>query len=92
MEGQGGCSAITLSHNGRFLLTGSEHGDVRLWEMRSRDLISPFKEHSLRITNICLFESDTVALTSSLDRSILTWDLRSEVCLNLPHKIMIILF
>lgn len=78
---QGEVSAITLSHNNRFLLTGGEHGEIRLWEMRSRELVSHFKEHTQRVTGLCLFESDTMLSSSSKDRSILRWDLRTEVWL-----------
>ncbi len=76
---QGEVSAICLSHNGRFLLSGGEHGEIRLWEMRSRELVSHFKEHTQRVTSLMLFESDTTAISSSKDRSILRWDLRTEV-------------
>lgn len=72
-------TAITLSHNNRFLLTGGEHGEIRLWEMRSRELVSHLKEHTQRVTGLCLFESDTTLSSSSKDRSILRWDLRTEV-------------
>ncbi|CAM9155645.1 unnamed protein product [Ectocarpus fasciculatus] len=75
---QGEVSAIVLSHNNRFLLTGGEHGEIRLWEMRSRDLVSHMKEHTQRVTGLQLFESDTTLSSSSKDRSILRWDLRTE--------------
>jgi len=31
---KGGVTAIALSHNGRFIVTGGAEGDVRLWELR----------------------------------------------------------
>lgn len=74
----GGVTAMALSHNRRFLLTGGVLGEVRLWELRSRELISHLKEHKLNVTQIKLSEDDTVALSCSRDRCILRWDLRSE--------------
>eukprot|EP00605_Chrysophyceae_sp_TOSAG23-4_P001584 GSChrysophyteH1.ASY1.ANO1.1739.1 assembled CDS len=74
----GGVLAMTLSHNNRFILTGGPAGEVRLWELRTRDLISHLKEHVSRVTSLVLSEDDTFAITASRDRCILRWDLREE--------------
>lgn len=74
-----GITAIRLSHNMRFLLSGGMNGEVRLWELRSRELISHMKEHTQRITDIVIFPDDTAAMTASRDRCIMHWDLREEV-------------
>lgn len=74
----GGVTAIALSHNGRFLLTGGPGGEVRLWEMKSRELISHLKEHVQKITSLTLFDDDSMAISASRDRCILRWDLRTE--------------
>lgn len=71
-------TAICLSHNNRFILSGGLYGEIRLWEMRSRELISHLKEHGQKITTLALFPDDTQAISASRDRSILRWDLRSE--------------
>ncbi len=59
-------------------MSGGIQGELRLWEMRSRELISHLKEHAQIVTNIVIFPDDTQALSSSRDRNILRWDLRSE--------------
>jgi cilia- and flagella-associated protein 52 len=74
----GGVLSMTLSHNRRFILTGGPSGEVRLWELRTRDLISHLKEHVSRVTSLVLSEDDTFAITASRDRCILRWDLRDE--------------
>ena len=74
----GGVTALALSHNKRFLLTGGVGGEVRLWELRSRELISHLKEHAQKITALALFNDDTMAVSASRDRSLLRWDLKSE--------------
>lgn len=76
---QGGVTALALSHNRRFLLTGGSQGDIRLWELRTRELISHLKEHGQKITTLALFEDDSMAVSGSRDRCILRWDLRMEV-------------
>eukprot|EP00981_Chlorochromonas_danica_P015335 scaffold11736_cov159-Ochromonas_danica.AAC.1 len=75
---QGGVSALVLSHNRRFLLSGAPSGDLRLWELRTRELISHLKEHKQRVHALKLRQDDTIAISGSRDRCILTWDLRSE--------------
>lgn len=76
---QGGVTALVLSHNRRFILSGGPAGEVRLWELRSRELISHLKEHKQKITALALFQDDTLCLSGSRDRCILRWDLKSEV-------------
>lgn len=68
-----------MSHNGRFFITGAETGEIRMWEMRTRELVSSLKEHKQRVTSLALFSDDTIAVSASKDRCILRWDLRQEV-------------
>ena len=53
-------------------------GDIRVWEIRSRELISHLKEHNSRVTKIKLFPDDTHLLSCARDKSILCWDLKAE--------------
>lgn len=65
--------------NSRFLISGGEEGDLRVWELRTRDLISNLSgEHTAAITGVQLFANDQFAASVSRDRSLLTWDLRQE--------------
>ena len=74
----GGVTALALSHNRRFIVTGGPGGEVRLWELRTRDLVSHLKEHVQRVTSLALVDDDTMVLSASRDRCILRWDLRME--------------
>lgn len=71
-------TALCVSHNNRFLLTGGSQGEVRLWELRSRELISHLKEHTGVVKSLALFDDDATALSTSRDRCCLRWDLRQE--------------
>ena len=33
-------------------------GEVRVWELRNRDLVSHLKEHTKRVTGVKVFEDD----------------------------------
>lgn len=35
----GGVTSLALSHNQRFIVTGGVEGELRVWELRSRDLV-----------------------------------------------------
>lgn len=74
----GGVTGIAISKNMRFIVSGGEEGDVRVWELRSRELVSHLKEHSLSVTSVAIFDDDAHAITCSRDRSLLCWDLRAE--------------
>lgn len=63
------------STNQRFIVSGGASGDVRVWDIRKRDLVSHLKEHTMGVTDLVLFEDDIHLLSCSRDRSFLCWDL-----------------
>lgn len=75
---RGGVASITLSANRRFAVSGGASGDIRVWELRSRDLIAQFTEHTSAVTGLTLYLDDTHMLSCSKDRSFLCWNLRSQ--------------
>lgn len=75
---RGGVASIILSTNRRFAVSGGASGDIRVWELRSRDLIAQFTEHTSVVTGLTLYLDDTHMLSCSKDRSFLCWDLRSQ--------------
>lgn len=74
----GGVTALRLSNNMRYVITGGENGEVRVWEMRMRQLVSHLKEHTRAVTKIVLFDDDIHAISCSRDKSFLCWDLRQD--------------
>lgn len=73
---RGGVTALAVARNMRFAVTGGEGGEVRLWELRTRELVSHLKEHSARVTAIALYADDAHALSVARDKCLLCWDLR----------------
>ena len=65
-----------MSHNRKFVVSGGEEGEVRVWEIRTREMILHLKQHSMAVTSLCVFDDDSQIITASRDRSILRWDLR----------------
>jgi len=73
-----GVTTLCISHNFKFLATGGYSGDVRVWEIRSRELISHLKEHTSSVTKVEVFDDDIHLLSCARDKSILCWDLKNE--------------
>lgn len=46
---------MCLSLNLKFFCSGGNEGDVRIWEMRTREMVSHLKEHTHRVTKVLKF-------------------------------------
>ena len=75
---KGGVTTICFSNNKKFLCSGGTEGEVRIWETRSKDMVSHLKEHIQKVTKVSLFKNDLHLLTTAKDKSILIWDLAKE--------------
>lgn len=51
---KGGVYSICISKNLKFFATGGDQGEVRVWEMRSREMVSHLKEHTSCVTKVKL--------------------------------------
>lgn len=49
---KGGVYSICLGKNLKFFCSGGNEGEVRVWEMKSREMVSHLKEHTSRITKV----------------------------------------
>ena len=47
-----GVTAVCLSYNSKFICSGGGDGEVRVWEIRSRELVSHLKEHTSKVTKV----------------------------------------
>ncbi len=47
-----GVTAIDFSHNFKFIASGGMEGEIRIWEIKSRELIAHLKEHTSKITKV----------------------------------------
>lgn len=73
-----GVTSLTSSRNKKFLVSGGEHGEVRVWEIRTREMIVNLKQHTSAVTSLCLFADDSHVVSGSRDRTIYLWDLQTE--------------
>lgn len=62
----------------KFFVSGGNEGEVRVWEMKSREMVSHLKEHTSRVTKVRLIGDEMHVISSSKDRALLLWDLKME--------------
>jgi len=75
---RGGVPTVQLASNFRFVVSGGHEGEVRVWEVKTRDMVSHLKEHTARVNQVELFPNAQYAISCSRDRCLLTWDLRQQ--------------
>merc|ERR1719265_686541 len=75
---KGGVTTMRLPTNVRFVVSGGSEGELRVWELKTRQMVSHLKEHNARVNDLMLFPNDQYAVSCSRDRCLLTWDLRAE--------------
>ena len=74
---QGECTNIVISESLMFFITSGEHGEIKIWNMKTHQLMSELKEHRGRITTLELFKDETHLLSTSKDRSLIVWNLQT---------------
>lgn len=70
-----GVTALALSPSLKYFVSGSEEGDIRVCDIRSREIKLELKDHNQAIVQLQLFDDDRHLMSASKDRMICTWDL-----------------
>eukprot|EP00760_Papus_ankaliazontas_P004154 PhM_4_TR11697/c4_g1_i2/m.23627 len=70
-------SQIKVDPSARYFVSAAHGGEVRLWDMRTKELIQEFKEHRLEVTSLHAFGDGVHYLTTSKDRFVMMWDCRT---------------
>lgn len=73
-----GVTTIELSHNQKFIISGGVQGELRIWEIKVKEMVSHLKEHTSKVSSLYLMKDDLHAISCSRDKSILVWDLKTE--------------
>jgi autophagy-related protein 16 len=71
------CNALCFSTDGQTIFSGHVDGNLRLWDIKTRKLLSEFAAQSLAVTSISLSRNGNVVLTSGRDNLHNLFDVRS---------------
>ncbi|XP_043258261.1 cilia- and flagella-associated protein 52 [Colletes gigas] len=75
----GTLNTISVSHDGRYFLTGSDDLIIKLWEYRTANIISLGLTHAAPITACAFAPNDKFMVTVSTDGAIILWKCPSEI-------------
>ena len=77
-------NSVSLSQDGRRVLTAADDGQARVWDLRSGRLLSTCV-HSVKVNKATFADEDRLVLTSSQGGSFHLWDsVESKVVLEFP--------
>jgi WD40 repeat protein len=68
-------TALCVSSSMKFYITGSAEGEIKVWDIRTRELKGELKDHKQNVVALQLFEDDCHLISASKDRTVVTWDL-----------------
>ena len=54
----GDVTALAVSNNRKFLVSGGEQGEVRVWEIRTQAMIRHLKQHTFAVTSLAILQDD----------------------------------
>jgi len=68
-------SAVSFSHDGRYLLMGSRYGKVRVYDVRNRQRMAQLVGHATEVTAAKFFSDMRHALSAGMDGTLRIWKL-----------------
>ena len=66
-------TAIALSPDGQFLVSGGDDGILKIWDLASRELLATLSEHTSKICAIAFVPDSNTFVSSSADQTIRVW-------------------
>ncbi len=77
----GNIISVEFSRTGKYILTGSSHNAVILWDSESLQPLIDFKSHTDYITSLCISPYENYVLTASKDNFIKMWNIATGECI-----------
>ncbi|GLC48645.1 hypothetical protein PLESTB_000121000 [Pleodorina starrii] len=73
-----GVTAMKMSYGGSFLVTGGVGGEMRCWDLRSREMAAHMKLHGQKLVDVGVMADDKHVVAASEDRSWSLWEVGGE--------------
>jgi hypothetical protein len=78
----GNVVALSLSKDGKKVVSGSEDKTVRLWNCDTGECKQIFKGHTDEVHAVVLSEDEKTIISASYDQTIRTWDCETGTCIK----------
>lgn len=69
-------TALCLAENGNELFTGAIDNEIKVWDMRMKNVTYTLTGHNDTITSLAISPDSQVLLSNALDSTVRTWDIR----------------
>ena len=81
-------TSLSIAHDDRFILSGSQDKTIGLWDRQEGHLIKTLEGHSRSVTSLCISSDGVFALSGSEDNTLRMWLIESGTCLKVfeGHK------
>ena len=77
--------AVVVAMNGRTIASGSDSGDIQMWDSKSHSLSGePLRGHSAAVVSLCFSPDSRWLVSGSHDRSIRVWDCQTGQAAGSP--------
>ncbi len=70
--------ALAISPHGYLLVSGSDDQTIRLWNLKTGQLLHQFKGHQAAVNTVAISPNGQKLISGSLDRTIVAWNLKSR--------------
>ena len=80
-------TSLSVSPTMKYFVTGAAEGDIRVWDIRSREMKMALHDQKQDIVKMCLLKDDRHMVSASRDRTVATWDLGTgkRLCSHETH-------
>lgn len=83
----GGVEAVAVTPDGRLLLTGSDDGTARLWDLQSGRCLQTFAGHTGEVSAVAVTPDGRFLVTGSPDGTVRFWDLATGNLLAILYHV-----
>jgi WD40 repeat protein/serine/threonine protein kinase len=83
LEGhKGGVTAVAMTPDGRFVVSGSKDKTLRLWDLTTKKCLRTFEGHKKDVTAVAITPDGRFVVSGSTDSTLRLWDLSTAKCLR----------
>jgi len=65
--------SIAINQSGNLLATGDRLGNVRIWNLKTRQIITSLRGHTARVNDLCFSSQDEFLASAGMDGKVQVW-------------------